>query len=380
MTGRTARVAALGVLLALAGASACSSSGDDEGKASGSGASSGSGATSGSGGAGAAGSGATSGSGGAGATGSGGTGGASGGGGSGGSSAGHDCKNPHPSWLFCEDFEGMSAGFDAWRASFGWTDHIGAANPGRMTSSTDAHTGGFAVHFPAAASAGYQGADLIFRTCDGANKTGCALKSYDKLHFRTYLKLAPDHQRVHHFLSIAGSQQYWDAYGNAGCRPSGQRHMGTTVDFKATSHETFFYTYFPEMKCDPGATCDKYASSTDICAGCAQKGMPCSNGPECCWGNHFEPSPAVALPLGKWVCLEMMMKANDVGQKNGEMAYFIDGKLAHQETSMSFRTTAALGLNMVRLQHYLETSDAKSHSNQVWFDDVVVSTEPIGCQ
>jgi hypothetical protein len=34
---------------------------------------------------------------------------------------------------------------------------------------------------------------------------------------------------------------------------------------------------------------------------------------------------------------------------------------------------------MVRLQHYLETSDAKNHSNQVWFDDVVVSTQPIGC-
>jgi hypothetical protein len=46
---------------------------------------------------------------------------------------------------------------------------------------------------------------------------------------------------------------------------------------------------------------------------------------------------------------------------------------------MHFRNTADLGLNMVRLQHYLETSDAKSHSNRVWFDDVVVSTQRIGC-
>jgi hypothetical protein len=31
------------------------------------------------------------------------------------------------------------------------------------------------------------------------------------------------------------------------------------------------------------------------------------------------------------------------------------------------------------LQHYNETSDVKSHSNRIWFDDVVVSTKPIGC-
>jgi hypothetical protein len=306
-------------------------------------------------------------------------GGAAGTGGSAGSSASYDCSSPHPSWLFCEDFEAMAGGYDSWRAGWNWTDQIGAGDSGRMTSSSDAHTGGWAVHFPAAASAGYRGADLIFRTCSGENKTGCALDSYDRLHFRTYVKLAPDHQRVHHFLAIAGSQQYWDAYGNAGCRPNGERSMGTTVDFKANTHETFFYTYYPGMKCDPGSTCDKYADSKAICDGCAQKDMPCSNGPECCWGNHFQPATPVALPVGQWVCFEMMMKANDVGQSNGEMAYWIDGNLVHQETSMSWRTTADLGLNMVRLQHYLETSFAQNHSNQAWFDDVVVSTDPIGC-
>jgi hypothetical protein len=320
-----------------------------------------------------------------GGTSAGGSGNASSSGGSGNTGAGgststaYDCQNPGPGWLFCEDFEGMAAGFDAWKAHWGWTDSIGASDPGRMTSSTDAHTGKYAVYYPAAASSGYKGADLIYRTCDGANKAGCALKSYDQLYFRTYVKLAADHERVHHFLNISGSQQFWDAYGNAGCRPNGSRAMGTTVDFAANTHNTFFYTYYPEMNCDPGATCDKYADSQAICDGCAKKGMPCSNGPECCWGNWFKPAQDVPIPTGKWVCMEMMMKANDVGQKNGEMAYWVDGKLADRETGMHFRNTADLGLNMVRLQHYLETSDAKSHSNRVWFDDVVVSTQRIGC-
>jgi hypothetical protein len=307
------------------------------------------------------------------------TGGTAGSSGTGGSSAGHDCKNPDPAWLFCEDFEGMAAGYDAWRNSWGWTDHIGADDPGRMTSSNDAHTGSWSVHYPAAAGSGYQGADLIFRTCSGQNKAGCALDSYDQLYFRTYVKLAADHQRVHHFLAVAGSQQFWDAYGNAGCRPNGTRAMGTTVDFEANTHNTFFYTYFPDMKCDPGSTCDNYADSQAICDGCAQKDMPCTNGPECCWGNLFKPATDTPLPVDQWVCLEMMMKANTVGQDDGVMAYFIDGQPVHQETAMHFRDTDQLGLNMVRLQHYLETSDAQGHSNQVWFDDVVVSTQPIGC-
>ncbi len=299
--------------------------------------------------------------------------------GSGGATSSYDCKSPHPSWLLCEDFEGMSAGFDAWLAGSQWTENIGGKNPGRMTSSTDAHTGGFSLYMPAEASAGYQGADLMFRTCTGENKAGCALTGYDQLYFRAYFKLAADHERVHHFLSIGGSQDYWNAYGNAGCRPNGTRHMGTTVDFKPLSHNTFFYTYFPTMGCDPGATCSNYADPQAICDGCATKDMPCTNGLECCWGNNFAPTPDVPLPLDTWVCFEMMMKANTPGQNDGEMAYWIDGKLAHEKKDMAWRTTADLKLNMVRLQHYNETSDVQNHSNRIWFDDVVVSTERIGC-
>lgn len=304
---------------------------------------------------------------------------ASGGRDDGGGTPGHDCKDPDPAWLFCEDFEAMAGGYDAWRAGWKWTDHIGAGDRGRMTSTTDAHTGGYAVEYPAAAGSGYQGADLIYRTCEGKNEPGCALKSYDELYFRAYLKFAPDHQRVHHFLSISGSQQFWDAYGNAGCRPNGARAMGTTVDFKDGSHDTFFYTYHPEMSCDSGSKCNSYANAQQICSGCAQKGMPCDNGPECCWGNWFAPPTAAPLPLDRWVCVEMMMKANTVGEKDGEMAYWIDDVLILRQENMKFRTTKDLGLNMVSLQHYLETEDAEGHSNRVSFDDVVVSTKRIGC-
>ena len=157
----------------------------------------------------------------------------------------HDCKNPHPAWLLCEDFEGMAGGFDAWLSSSVWTDNIGAGDPGRMTSSTEAHTGSYALYMPAASSAGYQGATLTWRACEGANQPGCnPLKGYPRLYLRAYFRLAADHLKVHHFLNVFGGplDDFWAPYGNAGCRPNGRRHMSTTVDFKEGSHQTFFYT------------------------------------------------------------------------------------------------------------------------------------------
>jgi hypothetical protein len=293
----------------------------------------------------------------------------------------YDCQNPAPDWLFCEDFEGMSAGFDAWFASSGWTDSIGDDDRGRMTTSTEAHTGQYAVYMPAAADSGYRGATLRWRPCVGENRPGCTLEGYDKLYFRAWVRFAPDHHETHHFLSVGGGplDDYWAPYGNAGCRPNGRRSMGTTVDFKAGSHESLFYTYFPDMHCDPESVCDNYADPQSICDGCATKDMPCTDGLECCWGNHFKPDPPVALPVGSWFCLEIMMKANTVGQSDGEMAYWVDGALAHHVKDMLWRTDSNLQLNKANLQHYITTSDADGHSNRVWFDDVVVSTARIGC-
>jgi len=75
----------------------------------------------------------------------------------------------------------------------------------------------------------------------------------------------------------------------------------------------------------------------------------------------------------------MTMAANTPGQADGSMAYWVNGELAHQVTGMLWRTVPELALNRVRLQHYITAGDANGHSNRVWFDDVVVSTSPIGC-
>ncbi|MBN2191464.1 MAG: hypothetical protein JW751_01505 [Polyangiaceae bacterium] len=187
---------------------------------------------------------------------------------------------------------------------------------------------------------------------------------------------------MHHFLYIAGSQpdQFWSP-GSAGCLPNGELTMAVTVDHHEDTHVPYFYTYFPEMRCNPN--CASYLGEQavlDLCAECADIGLPtCDVQPQCCWGNEFEANGAAAFPVGEWFCFEMMQQANTPGEHDGSMAYWINGTLGHQVDGMMWRTIPELALNRVGLQHYIETEDAASHSNQVWFDDVVVSTERIGC-
>lgn len=295
-----------------------------------------------------------------------------------------ECDAPRAEWLACEDFEGGGAGWGAWFEASPFVECNGCPdaqtnNPARIRLVDDeAHDGSWSLHMPAEESAGFRGAALAWRSCAGEKRSGCELDGYEQLYWRAWVKLAPDHQYVHHFMSIGGTRPdaYWEGDGNAGCRPNGYRHAGTTVDFNE-QHELFFYTYYPEMRCDSGGYCSgDYAQN--ICDGCATKDMPCNDGLECCWGNHFATDPRPVLERDRWVCLEMMMKLNTPGQADGEMAFWVDGELGHREQGMQWRDVPELQLNKVWVQHYIDSGDA-DQPNRIWWDDIVVSTEPIGC-
>lgn len=295
-----------------------------------------------------------------------------------------ECDAPDPSWLLCEDFEDGGLGWQAWYEQSPWVEcdgcPDGANDPDRIRLEQDAtiaHDGEFTLHMPGT-SADFTGGTLRFATCAGEQEAGCALQGYDRLYFRTWVRLAADHDYVHHFLGIDGSRPdaYWDANGNAGCRPNGERWAGTRVDL-SPAHELFFYTYFPEMHCDSGGYCSgEYAEN--ICAGCAGIDMPCEGALECCWGNLFEPEPAVTLSTETWTCIEMTMQLNTPGESDGSMAFWVDEVLAHEVGGMAWRDVPELQLNRAMLEHYIEVGDT-DHPNGVWFDDVVVSTAPIGC-
>lgn len=190
---------------------------------------------------------------------------------------------------------------------------------------------------------------------------------------------------MHHWYAIHGDHpdDMWSCHGDAGCRPNGLLCLsGTTVDTRVAVDgqlpgEPFFYTYHPDMSCDAEATCANYADPQAICDGCAAKGLPCDNGPECCWGNWFDINQGVPVSMVQdtWYEIETMVAANTPGVADGEMALWVDGQLVAQHGGIAWRELDELLLNHVIVWNYFRSvQDGRS----VWFDNLVVSTEPIG--
>lgn len=290
----------------------------------------------------------------------------------------------HPNWLLCEDFESYVnySSFGSWYTNSQWTTESEWLTAGRiaMTNNiTNVFQGNYSLYMPADASVGYQGSELSWIDCNSTRQPGCTMNGHDRLYIRTYVKFAPDHDFVHHFLTIRASQPngFWNSMGLAGCRPNGAIHAGTTIDFSGTSRQSFFYTYSPDMHCDTGGYCSgDYV--TGICNNCSSRGLPCLNGPECCWGNTYQRNPPALLPRDQWICLEMMMQMNTPSLHDGIMAYWINDTFIYQNSTMYWRTSPTLQINRAALQHFIPAGEA-SHPNRVWWDNAVISTERIGC-
>ncbi|MEM6994531.1 MAG: hypothetical protein AAF721_28705 [Myxococcota bacterium] len=215
---------------------------------------------------------------------------------------------------------------------------------------------------------------------------GIRFDGVDQVYMRFYVRFDGTwDEPMHHWYAIHGDHpdDEWACHGDAGCRPNGQACLsGSTVDTRVAQEgqlpgEPFFYTYHPEMNCDPGDSCANYADPQAICDGCAAKGLPCDNGLECCWGNWFEENQGVATSMVQdtWYEIETMVAANTPGAADGSMALWIDGVLVAQHEGIRWRDTDVLRLNHVIFWNYYP---AVQSARRVWFDNLVVSTEPIG--
>jgi hypothetical protein len=154
----------------------------------------------------------------------------------------------------------------------------------------------------AGGTAGYQDGGNFYRRLRN-DKGGYG---YDQLFFRFYMKFNQEHAPIHHYgagLIGYNPPSRWPL-GGAGLRPKGDQSFITQVepgDFKSW----YFYTYWQEMGGSPPA------------------GQT--------WGNTFEADvPARPVERERWICLELMVKMNDVGDSNGEQAYWLDGKLSRK--------------------------------------------------
>jgi hypothetical protein len=219
---------------------------------------------------------------------------------------------------------------------------------------------------------------------------------YDKLHVRFYVKFDSNCAPIHHFFHVGGYNPAtaWPQ-GGAGTRPRGDERFSTGVEPFGDNWRWDYYSYWAEMRGSP------------------PRGQS--------WGNSFIHDRAFNVTRDKWTCVELMMKMNDVGDTNGEMALWIDGKLAshlgkgfpkgkwiydkflpgqggegvrwsdekrapeHFEfpsgglpfEGFRWRSDERLKINFLWVLLYI-TKAPQDHVSKIWFDNIVVAKNSIG--
>ena len=192
----------------------------------------------------------------------------------------------------------------------------------------------------------------------GGNLKKWFMPGYEQVYARWYCKFADDfdqgnHMHFVHFVANRPDNK-WSGFGKAGTRPDGTDFFTTGLepwpDWGRVSPPGYwnFYSYFPDMK-----------KSRDGHY----------------WGNSFVGDEKIQIKRGRWYCVEMMVKANTPGENDGEQAFWIDGKLGGRFTDIRWRDVKNLKVTCFWLLLYVHAS---KRVNRVWFDNVAVSTRPIG--
>lgn len=219
----------------------------------------------------------------------------------------------------------------------------------------------------------------------GAHLYRRLLPGHKQVFARFYVKFAPDCAQVHHFGTHLGGYHpptRWPQ-GGAGQRPRGDRRFTTGVEPFGKSWGWDFYTYWQGMHV---------------------------HGDGRYWGTPFHTGGSKhPVARGKWICVELMVKANDpVTASNGEQAFWIDGKLHRRDGQVTshigpgfprgrwtggwwrpeagartafegfrWRSIEALKVNYLWTYLYI-TKAPKGHVSKVWFDHIVVARRYIG--
>ena len=248
--------------------------------------------------------------------------------------------------IFCEDFEAGPAALPGI-----WTD---AKTTNMVITSTAANVfaGQYAlqVNWPAGQEAGW-----LSRWFRPDGQPAAPATGFDHVYARAYFKPEGNWSCAPNCFKSSksrGSQisNPWSAFGTAGrCATGRDFYAAMLATAQAGPFNQIFYTYYPDMPC----------------------AQPAGQN----YGEYIFFSPVRQAALGGWTCLELEVQANTPGQKNGLQRAWIDGVLAGETLNMRWRDTTALTNNVFSLSF----SGLPAAATHMWVDNVVVSTQRIGC-
>lgn len=94
------------------------------------------------------------------------------------------------------------------------------------------------------------------------------------------------------------------------------------------------------------------------------------------FGPNFVPRPNHTVPLDTWHAVELMVKTNTPGQRNGRIAFWVDGVLKADYPNVRLRDIDTLDIDKVSLSFHMNGSTPRE--NFKWYDNVVIATSYIG--
>lgn len=97
------------------------------------------------------------------------------------------------------------------------------------------------------------------------------------------------------------------------------------------------------------------------------------------FGEQFVPRPDFIPERGRWYCYELMIKANMPGERDGRIAFWVDGKPLGDFPNLRLRNVERLKSNGISLGIYTHNRRVTTNIT-MWYDDVVAATSYIGPQ
>jgi hypothetical protein len=244
-----------------------------------------------------------------------------------------------PAVIFCDDFE--SGNLSLWQDGFDPSLHRITSAPSNVYRGH----GALEATYPAGS--------------DGGWLTRWFMPGYTDVYARLYVKFESGWrcgQNCTKIMALYGNRidNRWSGFGKAGIRPTGTDFfisMLVTLNWYRPPDpgEVIFYAYFPEMARAPD-------------------GM--------FWGNFFyQNDPREPLQTARWYCLELELKANAPGLRDGLQRMWIDDVFKGEVPNMRWRDTTDVRINAFQLTF----SGSVPSTEHVWIDNVVVGTKRIGC-
>ncbi len=198
---------------------------------------------------------------------------------------------------------------------------------------------------------------------------------YDRLFLRYYMKYHKDYPGCHHTgMALFGAMPGINLGSSTGVRPDGRNHFTMLVDTMPPSSGEGFSTEPPgyvDIYCyhmDQGRKWGDILYPTGDVYPAENKGM---------YGPDFVPRPNLMAERGRWHCYELMVQCNTPGERDGRVAFWLDGKLAGDFPNLRLRSIPSLKINYVIIVSY--SSSVRPNVTH-WYDDIVAATEYIGPQ